>query len=867
MGGLFNGLTLPSSVRVFEKMVQKSSTGFYHGRSLESSVIDSYSISLEMCPFTSDNHGIAALIDARPTDGICDTICLLCNRYNVSHLSIGWETTETLPTDLFTFQYHPPPDLISKAYIELIKFLQWDKFTILYESEKSFKYLEEIINNWGNPNEPILFRKLDPEGDNREAFKELIKVAHMNYHIIILDCHFSNVHKYMMEITQVENSTEYLSFILTSLNAYSLNFHEIPALMANVSTLHLTTHINDVKWKDLGINTDNEPIQLETALVADAINHVGKAIRGMMGDSRSFNFMNIPPPPELCVRGSKTDYEEVAWPLGNELRAALTQTTIKGFTGFIDFDEFGKRKNFHLHFSKLDGNSRFVSAGSWDSRTNIITTERIVNDRSKVLKPNSKIRIATKKDLPYFEIVENSNGTFYRGFVVDLIEAIFKQIKNETNIELEYEFYKVADNKLGNPIPESKKWDGIIGDLIEHKAELGVADLTVTAERLAAVDFSTPFMVLGVSMLFKQTEPPPPDMFSFMKPLSLDVWLYLATTFIVISFILLICARMSLDDWVNPHPCNLEPENLQNIWSLYNCMWLNVGAIMTQGCDILPRGPGSRWVVGMWWFFSMIVTASYMANMSTFMRNNRRNNDIEDVKALSEQTKVSYGAVQNSATYKLFKNSNDTIYKKISMVMDTSRPSVFTLSNEDGVNRVLKGKGKYAFFMESSAIDYYTKRHCNLKMVGPKLDSKEYGIAMPKNFPRRSLIDHAILSLQQIGELTRLKTKWWEIEDNVAHCENIKSDGEQDIGSLQMANTSGIFLVLGVGGILGLFVAIIEFLLYIKKMSAKDGVTFYEALIREWRVSLNPRELHKQAAPPGSAIPASTTPSTQGALS
>lgn len=83
----------------------------------------------------------------------------------------------------------------------------------------------------------------------------------------------------------------------------------------------------------------------------------------------------------------------------------------------------------------------------------------------------SLIQIATKKDLPYFEIVEHSNGTFYRGFVVDLIEAIFKQIKNETNIELEYEFYKVADNKLGNPIPESKKWDGIIGDLIEHVSD------------------------------------------------------------------------------------------------------------------------------------------------------------------------------------------------------------------------------------------------------------------------------------------------------------------------------------------------------------------------------------------------------------
>lgn len=46
---------------------------------------------------------------------------------------------------------------------------------------------------------------------------------------------------------------------------------------------------------------------------------------------------------------------------------------------------------------------------------------------------------------------------------------------------------------------------------------------------------------------------------------------------------------MSQDDWVNPHPCNRNPETLQNIWDLYNCMWLTMGSIMTQGCDILPR--------------------------------------------------------------------------------------------------------------------------------------------------------------------------------------------------------------------------------------------------------------------------------------
>ncbi|XP_037875293.1 glutamate receptor ionotropic, kainate 2 [Bombyx mori] len=863
IGGLFNEQTLPSSSEIFKNKVEKIGSTAYHGRSLESSVVDSYSISLELCPYTSDNHGIVALIDARPTDGICDITCLLCNRHNVTHISIGWEPIDTLATDLFTFQYHPHPNMISKAYVALIKLLQWDKFTILYEDEGSFIRLEEIINTWDNIREPILFRKLDPKGDNRETFKELLKVAHMNYHI--LDCHFNNIHKYMSEITQVENSTEYQSFILTNLDAYTLDFEGMPALMANVSTLHLTTHIDDVKWQDFGIKTDDEAIQLETALVADALNHVEKAMRVMMDKPGNvLKLSHIPSPPELCARTSKAKYEEFAWPWGKQLREALIQTTFKGFTGFIELDEEGKRKNVVLHYSKLGKDSRFKLAGTWESRTNIIKTERIVNDRSTATKPNSKIRIATKKDLPYFDVVENDNGTFYRGFVVDLIEAIFNQIKNETNIELEYEFYRVAGDKLGNPIPKTKKWDGILGDLIDHKAELGVADITITAERLTAVDFSTPFMVLGISMLFKKPVQPPPDKFSFMNPLSLDVWLYLATTYIIVSYILLICARMSQEDWVNPHPCNMEPENLQNIWDLYNCMWLTMGAIMTQGCDILPRAPGSRWITGMWWFFALIVTASYTANMSTFLINNRRTNFIKDVKDLSEQTKVSYGAVDNSSTFKFFKNSNESLYQKIWTVMETTRPSVFTSSNEEGLHRVLKSEGKYAFFMESTAIEYYTNRYCDLKMVGSKLDSKEYGIAMPKNFPRKGLIDHAILSLQQLGEITRLKTKWWEIEDNDPKlCENKDSDNQEGQGSLQMEDTSGIFIVLGAGGILGLFVAIIDFLLYAQQISVKEKVTFREALLSEWKSSLNPRELHRLAAPPRSAAPSTATPSPE----
>ncbi|XP_023938052.2 glutamate receptor 4-like [Bicyclus anynana] len=848
IGGLFNSETLPTSEVAFDNIVKQGSKA-YHGRVIHSEVDDSYSAALEMCDYTSDNKGIVALIDARPVDDICDFTCMLCNSLNISYLSLNWEPPVTLEKDLFTFSYHPSPEMISKAYATLIKKLQWDKFTILYEDESSFVRLQEVINTWPYNSDQILFRQLHPDKDNLETFKYIFKVVHMSYHV--LDCDVKNIMKYMHEIVKVENSTQYQSFILTALDAYTVKLDEIDELLANVSTMHLTTS-DDVNWKDLDMS--NDVIRLETALTADALNHLEKALRSM-GISEY-----IDNPPALCFKDAKIDYQDAAWPKGDDLRNALLQTKTKGFTGNIEFNEIGQRINFKLHYSKLSIESEFIHVGHWDSKTDMITDEREVKERSSTSK--SVIRVVSKKGKPYFDVVQVNGTTMFEGYAVDLMQNIFDyMVKNNLiHKDLKYEFYRESEDKYGNPIAGTKKWDGIIGELIEHNAELAICDITISSERNAVVDFSTPFMSLGISLVTKEPDPVQPDMFSFMNPLSLDVWLYLATAYIIVSFILLICARMSPDDWVNPHPCNQNPENLENIWSLYNCMWLTMGAIMTQGCDILPRAAGSRWVAGMWWFFALIVTASYTANMSSFVSASRRSNEIKDAKDLVEQTSIAYGTVINASTYKFFENSNDTVYMKIFAAMKSAKPTVFTANNEEGVNRVRQSKGKYAFFMESTQLEYAMQRHCDLRMVGSKLDSKDYGIAMPKNSPYKNAIDTAILELQSSGTLFKLKKTWWEDKDIDEKCEKSENE-EDDNGSLQMKNTSGIFIVLGVGGLLGFFVAIVDFLLHSYKICVKEKVTFKEALLSEWRASLNPRALHRLAAPPRSAAPSTATPS------
>ena len=64
--------------------------------------------------------------------------------------------------------------------------------------------------------------------------------------------------------------------------------------------------------------------------------------------------------------------------------------------------------------------------------------------------------------------------------------------------------------------------------------------------------------------------------------------------------------------------------------------------------------------------------------------------------------------------------------------MERGQDEVMVASNQAGIDKVLQEQGTYAFFMESTTIEYQTERDCRLQQIGGKLDSKSYGIALPQ---------------------------------------------------------------------------------------------------------------------------------------
>lgn len=77
----------------------------------------------------------------------------------------------------------------------------------------------------------------------------------------------------------------------------------------------------------------------------------------------------------------------------------------------------------------------------------------------------------------------------------------------------------------------------------------------------------------------------------------------------------------------------------------------------------------------------------------------------------------------------------------------------FVTENE-GIARVTRDQGSFAFFMESKAIEYTQERNCTVIQVGNLLDNKGYGIAVNKNNKTlKRQLDEGILNLQEGGML------------------------------------------------------------------------------------------------------------------
>uniref|UniRef100_A0A8C7J5S4 Glutamate receptor n=1 Tax=Oncorhynchus kisutch TaxID=8019 RepID=A0A8C7J5S4_ONCKI len=763
--------------------------------------------------------GVVSVIGPASSPASGSTVSHICGEKEIPHVKVGPEETPKLPYLRFaSVSLYPSNEDLSLAIGAILRSFSYPTASLICAKAECLLRLEELVRRFLISRETLSVRMLDESLDPTPLLKEIRddKVA-----TIIIDANASISYLILRKVrtltrlqSQRQLTTDFPLLRLddvvddqSNIVGFSMLNSSHPFYLEFIRSLNLS-------WRE-GCDLSPYPgPSLSSALMFDAVHVVVGAVREL---NRS---------QEIGVKPLSCTTPQI-WQHGTSLMNYLRMVEYDGLTGRVEFNSKGQRTNYTLRIlEKHRGGHKEI--GIWYSNNTLAMNSTSLDINMSETLANKTLIVTTILENPY--VMHKSNyqelrgNDRYQGFCVDMLRELSDLLKFSFRIKL------VDDGLYGAPEPNGS-WTGMVGELINRKADLAVAGFTITSEREKVIDFSKPFMSLGISILYRVHLGRKPGYFSFLDPFSPAVWLFMLLAYLAVSCVLFLAARLSPYEWYNSHPCPMgRKDMLENQYTLGNSLWFPVGGFMQQGSEIMPRALSTRCVSGVWWAFTLIIISSYTANLAAFLTVQRMEVPIESPDDLADQTNIQYGTIQGGSTMTFFMNSRYQTYQRMWNYMHSKQPSVFVKSTEEGIARVVNSK--YAFLLESTMNKYHRRLNCNLTQIGGLLDTKGYGIGMPLGSPFKEEITLGVLQLAENNRLEILKRRWWE----GGQCPKEEDHRAKGLG---MENIGGIFVVLICGLIIAVFVAVMEFVWSTRRSAETDEVSVCQEMLTEFRNAIS----------------------------
>ncbi|XP_066905524.1 glutamate receptor ionotropic, kainate 2 isoform X5 [Halyomorpha halys] len=470
---------------------------------------------------------------------------------------------------------HPPQNYLNDAVKDLISFLNWTRVAIVYEEDYGLFKLQELVKGPPGARTEMYIRQANPasyrhvlrEIRQKDIFKVIVDTnpAHMNHFFkAILQLQMNDYrYHYMFTTFDIETfDLEDFKYNSVNMTAFRLIDVENPKVTEILSQMERFQPVGHSILNRTGV------IQAEPALVFDSV-YVFATGLASLESSHTLRPANL-----SCDL-------EVPWQDGPSLYNYINAVTHHGLTGRIEFTE-GRRSNFKMDLLKLK-REELRKVGEWSPSSGLNITDSTAFYETTT--PNITLIVMTREERPYVMVREGNvtGNARYEGFCIDLLKWV------ATEVGFQYAIRLVPDHKYGVYDPETKQWNGIVRELIEKRADLAVASMTINYARESVIDFTKPFMNLGIGILFKVPSSQPARLFSFMNPLAVEIWLYVLAAYLLVSFTLFVMARFSPYEWNNPHPCSPEAHVIENQFSISNSFWFITGTFLRQGSGLNPK--------------------------------------------------------------------------------------------------------------------------------------------------------------------------------------------------------------------------------------------------------------------------------------
>ncbi|XP_053602444.1 uncharacterized protein LOC128670645 isoform X2 [Plodia interpunctella] len=376
------------------------------------------------------------------------------------------------------------------------------------------------------------------------------------------------------------------------------------------------------------------------------------------------------------------------------------------------------------------------------------------------------------------------------------------QYLNQQSYRAQYRSVKGLDNEFPYDDEfddEPEKWTGIIGDLVSGAAHMSFAALSVSSARAEVIDYSQPYFFSGVSILAAPNQRPDIPLLAFLLPFSPELWIAIFTSLNVTAI------AVAIYEWLSPFGLNPWGRQRSKNFSISSALWVMWGLL----CGHLvafkaPKSWPNKFLINVWGGFSVIFVASYTANIAALIAGLFFHNAVDDYQGRSNWLSLRVGTARSSVSEYYVQRNNPQLAQQMRR---------YALQDiEEGIQRLRNGTLDL-LIADTPVLDYYraTDHGCKLQRVGDHaLAEDTYAIGMAKGFPLKDSISAVIAKYSSNGYMDILTEKWY----GGLSCFKLSPDYGIQPKPLGVAAVAGVFILLGVGMIVGCLILILEHLFY-----------------------------------------------------
>ncbi|XP_077990845.1 glutamate receptor ionotropic, kainate 2-like [Glandiceps talaboti] len=723
----------------------------------------------------------------------------------------------------YLFKMVSPDNIQSRVLVDLVEHFHWTRFSIItpYEDYDVDGLLREFYSMAVERDWSIVSVERFWPTSNVTALdmtQRLHDIRSKGVRVILLHCHAAHANIILRQAESLGMAGKGWAWIMTNIPStmpalYSHNVTVPSHLRGLIGFRQSVGHgqLADVLQKYWS-NYDNAvPLHSYAYYIFDSVLAVAYALNELFA-ADGLKWQQPKFTRETC---SQSGQQVIPWEPGQFLKEKIETVTGPGTAHDLGFTSSRTPKITQFDIINLQENG-VEEVGFWENtKTGIKMNEsKIVFMGNTTAVPTDKeidltnitLRITTILETPFMMIngsVTNmtSNDRFW-GFCKELLDYL------QDRMHFSYQLNLVPDGNFGARDPVTGNWSGMVRQLKDRTVDLAMAPFTISYERQQAIDFTKPYLDLGLTMLLGY-EKKEENLFRFAEPFSADLWIAIFVSMVSCGVCVSLCSYLSPYGYHGTYiqRVDLSDKTAQathTMMSLPQAMWFAFASWTHQGAEHSPRCLSGRLMGGIWWLAVTVMIATYTANLAAFLTAARLNSGINSIDDLAAQAEIIYGTVASSQPQSFFEQSDSDPYRRMWSMMQLEESETMVRDSSYGINKVRKGG--YAFIWDSAVLEYAaSKPPCNIRTVGPVFAKIGYGIGLQYDSPYTEGFTLEILRLRQEGKIEQLNKKYFTGE-----CKSTSSSASASESTINLYDMAGVFYCLFGGFAVGLLCIIGE---------------------------------------------------------